>query len=63
VGLAFSAPAKFVRRFANLSETVREALGRFRESVVSGNYPDDSESYHWPSGLREQFEKEVARNA
>lgn len=59
VGLSFSPPAKFVRRYADLSGVMREALGRFREDVLAGSYPEERESYHWPSGLREQFEKEV----
>lgn len=57
VGLSFQPRAKFVRPYANLAETLREALARFREDVLSGSYPNDQESYHWPAGMREQFEK------
>ena len=57
VGLSFQPPAKFVRPYANLAGTLREALARFRDDVHSGRYPDDRESYHWPASLREQFEK------
>jgi 3-methyl-2-oxobutanoate hydroxymethyltransferase len=57
VGLSFQPPAKFVRPYANLAGTLREALARFRDDVQAGRYPDDRESYHWSAGLREQFEK------
>ena len=57
VGLSFQPPAKFVRPYANLAGTLREALARFRDDVQAGRYPDDRESYHWPASLREQFEK------
>jgi len=57
IGLSFMPPAKFVRPYANLAVTLADALARYRDDVVAGRYPDDSESYHWPAGLREQFEK------
>ncbi len=61
VGLTFSPPAKFVRGYANLRETMRDAFARFRDDVLKGRYPDDRESYHWPASLIEQFEKEATR--
>jgi len=61
VGLSFTPPAKFVRRYADLSQTVRDAVTRFRDDILEGRYPDDQESYHWPSSVREQFEKEALR--
>jgi 3-methyl-2-oxobutanoate hydroxymethyltransferase len=63
LGLNFSPPAKFVRRYADLGKAIREALGQFREDVLAGSYPEERESYHWPAGLLEQFEKEVTRKA
>lgn len=63
VGLNFTPPAKFVRRYADLGSIIREALARYRQDVVTGNYPQERESYHWPQGVREQFEKEVTRKA
>jgi 3-methyl-2-oxobutanoate hydroxymethyltransferase len=59
LGLSLGPPAKFVRRYADLAGITRQALEIFRRDVVAGNFPDDRESYHWPAGLREQFEKEV----
>lgn len=57
IGLSFAPPAKFVRLYANLAGTLADALARYRDDVAAGRYPDDSESYHWPASLREQFEK------
>jgi 3-methyl-2-oxobutanoate hydroxymethyltransferase len=56
-GLSFQHMAKFVRPYANLSDTLRQALARYREDVLSGNYPDDGESYHWSSAVRAEFDR------
>ncbi|HUU14842.1 MAG TPA: 3-methyl-2-oxobutanoate hydroxymethyltransferase [Terriglobia bacterium] len=61
LGLSFQSPAKFVRQYADLAATLRDALARYREDVLAGRYPNDQESYHWSADLREQFEKETAR--
>lgn len=61
LGLSFQPRAKFVRQYADLSATLREAFARFREDVLAGRYPEDRESYHWSASLREQFEKVAAR--
>ena len=59
VGLSFGPRAKFVRPYASLAATLRDAFARFREDVQAGRYPDDHESYHWPASLREQLEEKV----
>ena len=61
LGLSFQSPAKFVRQYADLAATLRDALARYRADVLAGRYPNDQESYHWSADLREQFEKETAR--
>ena len=61
VGLSFSPPAKFVRAYAELRETMRSAIEQFRDDVLASRYPDDRESYHWPASLREHFEREAVR--
>lgn len=61
LGLSFTPPAKFVRRYADLNQVIRQALERFRQDVLNAHYPEERESYHWPSGLSEQFDKEVTR--
>jgi 3-methyl-2-oxobutanoate hydroxymethyltransferase len=45
VGLSFTKPAKFVRRYADLATSIRESFARFRTDVLAGDYPGESESY------------------
>jgi 3-methyl-2-oxobutanoate hydroxymethyltransferase len=59
-GLTFQHPAKFVRPYADIRSTLHDALSCFKEDVVEGRYPDDSESYHFPQAVLEQFEKVVS---
>ena len=44
LGMSLSPPAKFVRAYADLAGTIREAFGRYRDDVRAGRYPDESES-------------------
>ena len=62
VGLSFLPPAKFVRSYANLRESLHQALVRFHADVAGGHYPNDHESYHWTATMIEQFEKETTRS-
>ncbi|HUY14761.1 MAG TPA: 3-methyl-2-oxobutanoate hydroxymethyltransferase [Terriglobia bacterium] len=48
LNLTFQPPAKFVRAYANLAETLRDAISRFRQDVIESRYPNDQESYHLP---------------
>ena len=57
VGLSLMPRAKFVRAYADLAATLREAFARFRDDVLQGAYPGDEESYHWSANLRKEFEK------
>lgn len=61
MGLSFVAQAKFVRRYAEVGNILRDACVRFRDDVLEGRYPNDRESYHWPASLREQFAREAGR--
>ena len=45
IGFTFGKPARFVRRYADVAGTMREALRAFGEDVRSGRYPNESESY------------------
>jgi 3-methyl-2-oxobutanoate hydroxymethyltransferase len=56
-GLSFQHTAKFVRAYANLADTLRHALARYREDVRAGEYPGDSESYHWSPNVRAEFDR------
>ena len=48
LGLSFHPPAKFVRQYADVGATVRDALSRYKNDVEQGAYPNDNESYHLP---------------
>ena len=61
LGLSFTAPAKFVRRYADLASTVREAVTAYKEDVERGQYPSDIESYHLPKDTRAELETIRAR--
>ncbi len=61
LGLTLTPRAKFARAYADLAALLREAFVRYRDDVLAGRFPSEQESYHWPPGLREQFEKENAR--
>ncbi len=62
-GFSYSPPAKFVRSYANLRATLHQAVTRFRTDVERSSYPDDRESYHWNTAVREEFERESTRPA
>jgi 3-methyl-2-oxobutanoate hydroxymethyltransferase len=63
VGLSYGPPAKFVRSYANLRETLHQVLIGFRTDVAEGRYPGDHESYHWTAAVRQQFDEETTRPA
>lgn len=44
-----AAPPKFVRRYADLADTIRAAAHAYRQDVESGAFPNDAESYHTPA--------------
>jgi 3-methyl-2-oxobutanoate hydroxymethyltransferase len=48
VGLTFTPPAKFVRRYCNAGELITGAIQAYRDDVRSGAFPADAESYHLP---------------
>src|SRR5262249_24720515 len=45
IGLSFTKPARFVRRYADVAGTIRGALEAFRADVRAGRYPAVAESY------------------
>jgi 3-methyl-2-oxobutanoate hydroxymethyltransferase len=53
VGLTEGHTPKFARRYAELAETIRGAVGRFVDDVQKGAFPSDSESYHLPAAARD----------
>ena len=44
-GINDSFKPKFIRRYANLAETIRGAVGNYVSDVKSGSFPNESESY------------------
>ena len=56
LGLTFGQPAKFVRRYADVGAVITEAVHAYRDDVVAGRYPSDSESYHLPRDTQSAFE-------
>src|SRR6266536_2146588 len=55
LGLSFGKQARFVRPYANLRETITDAVTRFAEDVRNGTYPAEDESYALPSEAAEQL--------
>jgi len=45
IGMSFGKQARFVRRYAETGETIRNAITAFREDVRAGRYPSEEESY------------------
>ena len=45
IGMTFSKPARFVRRYAEAGDIIRNAITAFREDVRAGRYPSIEESY------------------
>jgi 3-methyl-2-oxobutanoate hydroxymethyltransferase len=59
--LTFQAPAKFVRRYADASAVISQAVQNFRADVISHQYPSDAESYHLPKETQTALETILAR--
>lgn len=49
LGLSFGKLARFVRPYANLRETMTDAISRWAEDVRGGTYPSEEESYGLPA--------------
>ncbi len=55
LGLSFGKLARFVRPYANLGETITEAVTRYADDVRSGSYPSEAESYSLPADAAEEL--------
>lgn len=55
LGLGFGKQARFVRPYANLRQTITDAVSRFAEDVRNGSYPSDQESYGLPEAAAEEL--------
>jgi len=59
LGLAFGKLPRFVREYANLRETITDAVTRWAEDVRNGTYPSDAESYGLPAAAAEEMKIET----
>lgn len=53
VNLTFAPAAKFVRRYADASALLRNAIEHYREDVEHRTFPSDEESYHLPEAAKD----------
>lgn len=52
--MTFSPPAKFVRRYADVSTVMSEALAHYKHDVETRQFPSDAESYHLSQEMRDR---------
>jgi 3-methyl-2-oxobutanoate hydroxymethyltransferase len=57
--MTFSPPAKFVRRYADVSGVMRKALEDYRRDVEARTFPADAESYHFSREVRELMTEQI----
>lgn len=55
LGLSFGKLARFVRPYANLHETITNAVTRYADDVRNGTYPSAAESYALPAEAAEEL--------
>ncbi len=55
LGLSFGKLARFVRPYANLHDTITDAVTRYADDVRNGTYPSDAESYSLPAEAAEEL--------
>jgi 3-methyl-2-oxobutanoate hydroxymethyltransferase len=56
LGLTEGHLPRFVKRYANLSREIRDALEAYAAEVRSGAFPDDEHAYAMPEGELAAFE-------
>lgn len=61
LGLNFGSPAKFVRQYVDVGAAIRGAVESYKNDVLAGDYPGDSESYHLPKDTRAALDSILAR--
>jgi 3-methyl-2-oxobutanoate hydroxymethyltransferase len=61
LNLTFAPPAKFVRRYGDAAAEITQAVQAFRADVISGQYPNDKESYHLSAETGQALEILLAR--
>ncbi|HEV8663233.1 MAG TPA: 3-methyl-2-oxobutanoate hydroxymethyltransferase [Candidatus Methylomirabilis sp.] len=61
LGLFDEFTPKFVKRYANLRETLLQAFGQFREEVRTGTFPGPEHSFSLEAGEAEKLQRHLAR--
>jgi 3-methyl-2-oxobutanoate hydroxymethyltransferase len=56
LGLTEGHLPRFVKRYANLSREIRDALESYADDVRSGKFPEDQHAYEMPAEELEEFE-------
>jgi 3-methyl-2-oxobutanoate hydroxymethyltransferase len=56
LGLSFGKLARFVRQYADLKQTMTEAISRYAEDVRTGAYPAEAESYGLPAEAAKELD-------
>lgn len=59
VGLSMGPAPKFVRRYADLADVIRGALGNLRRDMLDGSFPNKDESYPLSESLPEGWDQDV----
>jgi 3-methyl-2-oxobutanoate hydroxymethyltransferase len=62
LGLSEGHLPRFVKRYANLSREIRDAIEAYAEDVRAGTFPDEEHAYAMDEHERERFEVESASN-
>jgi 3-methyl-2-oxobutanoate hydroxymethyltransferase len=61
LNLTFTKPPKFVRQYADLAGTIRQAVEAFKTDVEGSTFPSEAESYHLPKETAEELEATTRR--
>jgi len=61
LGLTFRERPKFARQYANVGQTILEAVKEYCADVQSGSFPSDAESYHAPGSVKGRKTVPIAR--
>ncbi len=59
-GMSSTTPARFVRRYADLSQALAQAAAAFAADIRSGSYPSEKESYPTPPELERALDERLA---
>jgi 3-methyl-2-oxobutanoate hydroxymethyltransferase len=60
LGLYEGRPPRFVKRYADLATTIRDALERYAAEVRAGAFPEEAHTYAMPAGELVRFDSETA---